>query len=101
MSADNLLTRQFHPRLDTVGLGWVNFQVMRRTHSTQMRERDVDPKVVADPQGHDVDVNLNVYAQTSDGRKKAAVDILEAAVIAANGAILEPLILAPIQVLEN
>jgi hypothetical protein len=29
-----------------------------------MREMDVDPKVVADLMGHDVNVNLNVYTRT-------------------------------------
>jgi hypothetical protein len=43
-----------------MGPGWVNFQVLRKTHSTLMREQEVDPKIVADQQGHDVDVNLNV-----------------------------------------
>jgi integrase len=83
VSRDNLLTRHLHPRLDTVGLGCVNFQVLRKTHSTRMREQEVDPKIVADQQGHDVDVNLNVYSKTSLDQKKKAVDKLDAALLAA------------------
>ena len=83
ISRDNLLTRHLHPKLDTLGLGWVNFQVLRKTHSTLMREQEVDPKIVADQQGHDVDVNLNVYAKTSLEQKKKAVDKLDAALLAA------------------
>ena len=83
VSRDNLLTRHLHPRLDTVGLGWVNFQVLRKTHSTLMREQEVDPKIVADQQGHDVDVNLNVYSKTSLDQRKKAVDKLDAALLAA------------------
>jgi hypothetical protein len=30
-----------------------------------MRELKVDPKLVADQQGHTLDVNINVYTQTS------------------------------------
>ena len=29
-----------------------------------MRELGVDPKIVADSMGHDLDVNLNTYTQT-------------------------------------
>jgi integrase len=83
ISRDNLLTRHLHPRLDTVGLGWVNFQVLRKTHSTLMREQEVDPKIVADQQGHDVDVNLNVYSKTSLDQKKKTVDKLDSALLAA------------------
>jgi hypothetical protein len=57
----------------------VNFQVMRRTHASLMRELEVDPKVVADQLGHSVDVNLNVYSKTALGRRKEAVENLESA----------------------
>src|SRR5690606_39037045 len=42
---DNCWRRHIAPRLGE-DLGWVNFHVMRRTHSSLMRELDVDPKVV-------------------------------------------------------
>jgi len=61
-------------RLWKVGLGWVDFHVMRRTHSSLMRDLGVDPKIVADQQGHTLDVNLNVYAQTSLERRIEAVE---------------------------
>jgi hypothetical protein len=47
-----------------VGLGWANFQVMRRTHSTLMKEIGADPKLVADQLGQSLDVNQNVYTQS-------------------------------------
>jgi hypothetical protein len=47
LSRDNALYRYIRPRLEKVKLGWVDFQVMRRTHSSLMRELGVDPKVVA------------------------------------------------------
>ena len=79
LSKDNYWRRWIAPRLKEVGLEWVNFQVMRRTHATLMRELKVDPKVVADQLGHSVDVNLNVYSQTALGLRKEAWDTLETA----------------------
>ena len=40
------------PKLKAAGLGWVDFHVMRRTHSTLMNEIHDDPKLVADQLGH-------------------------------------------------
>ena len=68
------------PALKKAGLGWVNFQVLRRTHSTLMRDLNVDPKLVADQFGHTVDVNLNVYTSTMLERRLEAVQVLETAV---------------------
>ena len=62
---------------------WANFHVMRRTHSNLMKELDVDPKFVADQQGHTLDVNLNVYTATSVDLRKKAVDKLENKLFAA------------------
>ena len=56
LSKDNCWRRWIAPRLKTIGLEWVNFQVMRRTHASLMRELKVDPKAVADQLGHSVDV---------------------------------------------
>jgi hypothetical protein len=47
----------------------------------------VDPKIAADQMGHSVDVNQNVYTQTSIERRREAVNSLEAFVTSAvNGA---------------
>ncbi len=79
VSRDNCWRRHMQPKLEKVGLEWVNFQVMRRTHSSLMRELGVDPKVVADQLGHTLDVNLNVYTETNLGRLKEAVETFESA----------------------
>jgi integrase len=68
-------------QIEDAGLAWVNFQVLRRTHSSLMREEKVDPKVVADQLGHTLDVNLNVYTQTSLERRIEAVETLEATLV--------------------
>ena len=62
------------------GLAWANFQVMRRTHSSLLKELGVDPHVRAEQMGHTVDVNENVYTITSINRRKEAVNALEDAI---------------------
>src|SRR5262249_55790120 len=77
MSKDNLMDRYMKPVLRKAGLGWVNFLVMRRTYSSLMQnEAGADPKVVADLMGHDVDVNQNVYTESTKARQLAAVEAL-------------------------
>ena len=76
---DNCWRRHFAPQLKAVGLPWVNFQVMRRTHSCLLKELDVDPQVRAEQMGHTVDVNENVYTRTSLERRREAVNKLESA----------------------
>ena len=44
-------------------------------------DKNVDPKVVADQLGHTLDVNLNVYTQTSLERKIEAVETLESSLV--------------------
>lgn len=73
---DNVLRRCIHPRLEPVGLGWMNFRVLRRTHSTLHHEKGTDPKVIADQQGHGLGVHLSNYVQTSIERKRDAVTAL-------------------------
>ena len=77
ISRNNLWRRRIGPKLKAAGLGWVDFHVMRRTHSTLMNEILDDPKRVADQLGHTVDVNQNVYTRASVVRRKKAVDALE------------------------
>jgi integrase len=78
ISATNLMARNIKPlfRADNVKLGWVGYRVMRRTHSSLMKDKGIDPKLVADQQGHTVDVNQNVYTQTSINARLEAVETL-------------------------
>ena len=80
VAKDNSWRRDFLPRLKAVGLEWANFQVMRRTHSSLLKELDVDPHVRAEQMGHTVDVNENVYTFTSLKRRKDVVNALEKAI---------------------
>jgi integrase len=81
LSKDNVWRRNMQPKLAAVGLGWCNFQVMRRTHATLMRQLKADPKLVADQLGHSVDVSLNVYAQSPVAGRLALVNELESLLI--------------------
>lgn len=80
LAKDNCWRRSFLPKLTPVGLAWANFQVMRRTHSSLLKELDVDPHVRAEQMGHTIDVNENVYTITSLKRRKEAVNALERAI---------------------
>ena len=80
LTEDNCWRRGFLPKLIPVGLAWANFQVMRRTHSSLLKELDVDPHVRAEQMGHTIDVNENVYTVTSIRRRKEAVNALEKAI---------------------
>ena len=78
---DNVWRRYIKPKLKKAGLDWIDFHVLRRSHSSLMRELKVDPKLVADQQGHTLDVNMNVYTQTSLESRLDAVNTLETALI--------------------
>jgi integrase len=81
LSKDNVWRRNMQPALAKVGLGWANFQVFRRTHSTLMRQMKEDPHAVAAQLGHTVDVSLNVYAQSPVEGRRDMVNRLEKLVI--------------------
>lgn len=83
LRADNLWKRYFDPRLETVGLDWVNFQVFRRTNASLSRKANVDDKVSADQRGHGLGVSLGVYAISDLEQKIDAVRRLEAEVLGA------------------
>jgi len=46
-----------------------------------MNAHGVDPKVIADQQGHTVDLNLNVYTQTSVEIRREAAETLASAFV--------------------
>jgi integrase len=81
LSKDNWWWRIMRPALKHVGLEWANFQVMRRTHSSLMKELKADPKLVADQLGHTVDVNLNVYTQSPVASRQVIVNQLEQSLV--------------------
>jgi hypothetical protein len=78
---NNHWKRKIRPRLEQVGLTWVNFQVLRRTNASLSRQAKVDDKVSADQRGHGLGVSLSVYAISDLDQKIEAVTKLESAVI--------------------
>jgi len=77
LSKDNVWRRSMHPKLEAVGLGFCNFQVLRRTHATLMRQMKADPKAVADQMGHTLDVNQNTYTRSPVEVRTPLVNALE------------------------
>jgi integrase len=77
LAKENVWRRSIGPRLAKAGLGWVNFQVMRRTHASLMSDLGVEGKLVADQLGHSLDVNQNVYTQSAVAKRQDAVNRLE------------------------
>jgi len=81
LSKDNCWRRSMQPKLKKAGLDWANFQVMRRTHATLMKQAGVDGKLVADQLGHSLDVNQNVYTQSPVESRLDAVNKLESLLV--------------------
>jgi integrase len=81
LSRDNVWRRYIRPKLESIGLGWVTFQGIRRTNASLSRKAKVDDKVAADQRGHGLGVSLEVYAVSDLQQKIDAVTRLESEVI--------------------
>jgi integrase len=68
-----------------VGLGWVNFQVLRRTQASLGHDHGVDPKVAADQRGHTLGVAIDTYTRTNQESRLEAVTKLENALKRSEG----------------
>lgn len=76
MRPDNVLRRAVYPKLEPFGLDWINFAVLRRSHSTLHQARGTDPKIIADQQGHGLDVHMTEYIDSHLDRKREATSVL-------------------------
>ena len=83
MWRDNLGYRYRQPKVEPLGLGWANFQVLRRTHASLGHEAGIDPKVAADQRGHGIGVALDVYTKAAFSKRAEAAEQLEKAVLTA------------------
>ena len=61
LTKENFWQRSIGPKLKEAGLGWVNFQVVRRTHASLMSDLGIEGKLVADQIGYSLDVNQNIF----------------------------------------
>jgi integrase len=82
MSKDNCWRRNMLTALEACGLDWCNFQVMRRTHATLMKALGAEGKLVADQMGHSLDVNQNIYTQSSVESRLDMMNKLEESLLA-------------------
>ena len=85
MWRDNVWYRYMKPKLEPLGLGWANFQVLRRTHASLGHDAGVDPKVAADQRGHGIGVALDVYTHSSVETRRGAAEKLELSVLSPKG----------------
>jgi len=83
MWRDNVWYRGMKPKLKKIGLGWANFQALRRTHASLGHEAGIDPKVAADQRGHGIGVALDVYTKAGLAKRAEAAEQLEKSVFAA------------------
>ena len=76
LSRDNFLRRNIQKKLDKIGLGWVNFQVLRRTQASLGHKEGVDPKVAADQRGHAIGVAIDTYTESDlESRREAVTNL--------------------------
>jgi hypothetical protein len=79
LSRDNFLRRNIQGKLEEIGLGWINFQVLRQTQASLGHKEGVDPKVAADQRGHAIGVAIDTYTESDLESRREAVTKLERA----------------------
>ena len=74
MSDHNILSRHIKPVGRKLGIGWVNWQVLRRAYATWLVEAGADPKAVQGQMRHSristtMDIYHNSFPTRSDERR--------------------------------
>src|SRR5260370_30854160 len=72
LSLDNLWRRYMCPKLESVGLEWATFQVLRKTNASLSKKSGVDPKVASDHRGHRLGASMGEYTTSDLDQKLAA-----------------------------
>jgi hypothetical protein len=75
---ESLLGKYVHPRLGPVGFAWINFEVLRRSHSTLHKRRKSDPKIITYQQGHGMRTHFEEYVQSEVAERKVEASKLYA-----------------------
>jgi integrase len=74
MSDHNILSRHIKPAGRKIGIGWVNWQALRRSYATWMAEAGADPKAVQGQMRHSrISTTMDVYAQFVPESQRRAV----------------------------
>ena len=68
---ESVLRNYVLPKLRPAELGWINFAVLRRSHSTLHKQRNSDLKIIADQQVHGMRTHLDNYVQSAVAERKA------------------------------
>ena len=83
--ANNAWYDKIRPTLRTFGLGWTNYQVLRRSAVSLLNaDCKIDPTVIAAQCGHTVDTSINVYNKVGLDRQLAAIQQLDNALTPKN-----------------
>jgi len=79
MSDHNILSRHLKPVARKLGLGWINWQVLRRSYGTWMIESGADPKAVQGQMRHSrISTTLDIYAQfVPDSQRRAVGQMMD------------------------
>jgi hypothetical protein len=75
---ESVLRMYVRPKLRRFELGWINFAVLRRSHSTLHKQRNSDLKIIADQQAHGMRTHLDNYVQSGVAEWKAVASKLYA-----------------------
>jgi integrase len=74
MSDHNILSRHIKPAARKLGVGWVNWQVLRRSYATWLVEAGADPKAVQAQMRHSrISTTMDVYSQFVPAAQRRAV----------------------------
>jgi site-specific recombinase XerC len=74
MSDHNILTRHFKPAGRKLGIGFVNWQVLRRSYATWLVQAVADPKAVQGLMRHSrIGTTMDIYAQFVPESQRRAV----------------------------
>ena len=76
--ANNVWYDTIRPVLTKLGLGWTNYQILRRSAVSLLNaDCGADPTIIAAQCGHTVDTSINVYNKVGIDRQLAAVQKLD------------------------
>lgn len=74
MSDHNILTRHIKPAGRKLEIGWVNWQVLRRSYATWLIQAGADPKSVQGQMRHaSIGPTMDIYAQIVPESQRRAV----------------------------
>jgi integrase len=74
MSDHNILSRHIKPAARKLGIGWMNWQVLRRSYGTWLAEAGADPKAIQAQMRHSrISTTMDIYAQFVPEAQRRAV----------------------------